>query len=166
MYCRFNHPFATVIVYFFVGYCVCPTIILFPIQLTLHSRVAHRYLGTPSLPNKNSKFLKTVLKSTVGSERVKDNGDTNRVDSATMRGSRRYTGGPGVETETVVGVVHAQLLLVATVVPFGAVAFAGVSKSDFVREHVTNGVIGHGTDWIHGKGEKVRGVWKCVWGGW
>ena len=32
----------------------------------------HIYLGTPSLPNENLKFLKTVLKSAVGSERVKN----------------------------------------------------------------------------------------------
>ena len=40
-------------------------------SITPHSRVAHRYLGTASLPNEHLKLLKTVLKSTVGSERVK-----------------------------------------------------------------------------------------------
>ena len=44
---------------------------IIPICLPPHSRVAHRYLGTPSLPNENLKFIKTVLLITVGSERVK-----------------------------------------------------------------------------------------------
>ena len=60
------NPSAT---FFFVDFCVCPTI-MFPIRLPPHSRVAHRYLGIPSLPNENLKFLKTVLLSTVGSEWV------------------------------------------------------------------------------------------------
>ena len=67
------NPFATTIS-FFVDFCVCPTIIillLFPIRLPPHSRVAHRHLDTPSHPNENLKYFKMVLKSTVGSERVK-----------------------------------------------------------------------------------------------
>ena len=39
---------------------------LFPIRLTPHSRVAHGYLGTPSLPNENLKFLKTALQMPSG----------------------------------------------------------------------------------------------------
>ena len=62
------NPFATVIV-FFIDFYVYPT--MFPIRITPHSRVAHRYLATPSLPNENLKFLKTVHKRTVDSERVK-----------------------------------------------------------------------------------------------
>ena len=49
------NPFATVIV-FFVDFYVCPTI------MVPYSRVAHRYLGTPSLPNENLKYLKRYSK--------------------------------------------------------------------------------------------------------
>ena len=66
------------VIVFFVDFYVCPTIMV-PYPATPHSRVAHRYLGTPSLPNENLKYLKTVLKSTVGSERVnRDQTDCDR----------------------------------------------------------------------------------------
>ena len=65
------NPFSTVIG-FFVNLCVCPTILLFQIWLTPHiiASLMGICMGTPSLPNENVKILKTVLKGTVGSERV------------------------------------------------------------------------------------------------
>ena len=47
------------------------TLQLFPIRLTPHSRVAHRYLGTPSLLNKNQKFSQNGILDAVRRERVK-----------------------------------------------------------------------------------------------
>ena len=46
------NPFATVIVFFLPTFAIVLQL-LFPIRLTPHSQGAHRYLGTPSLPNEN-----------------------------------------------------------------------------------------------------------------